>query len=396
MLNKKELKRCLCFVHYFSSYALVGAYVFFICSCVGRGLMPKLIKILPALPEKVQEKYIELIFKLPNDKEKEKLEKEVKKFNSSGEAEKFIEKKYQKYQMCKTHSDLFKLLLKSERAALEQKFDKAVDPDEQVKVIDHYSNKLQMIKNLPMLDRQAYIDLLEVLPEDQAIAFATNIQKCTNQNEVSQMIESKLPNEIKKLNQDDKERFFLKLPDYEQHKILRSIIHAGAITEKTSVDPTAPPPSYEGVSGLPSYAQLDIKDINKFIEEKAQQQEEKDEEEPQDGWRTKLPLVGEKRRKFLISIIQFPQSDQKYLKELFDKADPDSIENFFSVFFTGFSKDEGIKLLSLMVCLYTKDKSLTLKMCNQPHALSTFDRMKIAGIVGFNTRPLEKLNDLLS
>jgi hypothetical protein len=123
-------------------------------------------------------------------------------------------------------------------------------------------------------------------------------------------------------------------------------------------------------------AGLDLKRLvaHKAIEANKQP---KVEDRPKDDWGTKLPLEGDARKSFLGMIMQFNQIDQKKLKELFDKAEPVSIQNFLSVYETGFNKGERLALLATMIYLYKGWPALTLKLCNDPNALSNGNKFAI-------------------
>ncbi|WP_250238361.1 hypothetical protein [Cardinium endosymbiont of Oedothorax gibbosus] len=357
--------------------------------------MPKRNKLLGSLPGKSKKDYLILI-QMMDDREREQLEQEVKTIKDLDVLKNFIKKSLQNRR---AYDNLLKRLPKPERIALEQKLAKVADPDGQVKLIDQHSNELQVIENAFMPDRQHYIDLVEVLPDDQAIALKNKIVQATSPNEVGQLIASWLPESFKQLNDHAKEKLS-KLPDHERQKILKAAMsqngkkggldmHTATVTEKTSVDPAALPPSYEEATG-PNTDSISQLDIHKLIEQM-------DGGIPQDGWGPKLPLEGEEREEFVLLIMEFSESHQKVLKELFDKADRHSIANFFAVFFGGFNEKERIELLATIIYLYKVDPLLTIKLCNNPASVGWWDRFSLYK----KTNPtqlnlLKKLDELLS
>lgn len=404
MLHKTGQKIGSCFVHCFLLYAIAVAYLpFASCNGVRHELMPKRNVILDKLSEKSKGDYLILTQIIPNDHEKKQLEEKVNTIENPCDLEKFIQQSFENYI---AYNNLLRLLLEPEQTELKQKFAKS-DLDGQVKLLDQSLRPLKMLQNAPVSTQQNYIDLLKILPDSRAIALKTEIVQATSLYEVDRLVASCLPNSFKQLDDNHKE-VLSKLSDHERQEILKVAMqqndtkdgfdmHTGqeqSSKVKPNHTPTAP--------NTPNDAHLTISaskpDINKLIEQKVKAQQDKGEKGiPQDGWGTKLPLIGEARKQFLNSIIQFSQSDHKALKELFDKANAGSIENFFYVFFTGFSQDERIELLATMIYLYRLCPALTIKLCNEPISVSCFEKLRLYhNTTGNQLNLLKKLDKLLS
>ena len=104
-------------------------------------------------------------------------------------------------------------------------------------------------------------------------------------------------------------------------------------------------------------------------------------------WGNNLPLQGDKRERFILAVNgYFTIAEKKSLRELLSKVTRDNVINFLEAFFKfgdqpipNKSKQitEQQNLLSAMIYLYQQWPSLTLKLCNEPEKLSTFEKIGI-------------------
>ncbi|CDG49652.1 Hypothetical protein CHV_a0337 [Cardinium endosymbiont cBtQ1 of Bemisia tabaci] len=344
MLNRSARKINPFFLHYFLFYAIFAAcFGFFSCNRVRMDLIPKRNTILGTLSEDGKTKYLKLV-SINDDTGKKKIEEAIRNIKTPDALEKFIDISIENQTI---YNRLLKLLPKSERPSFQAYFHQA-DLDAQTKLIKQNKKLLDQINRSS--GEQHYIDLLEIVSNEEAIALKNKILNATKPEEINQLITSTLPNPFQQLS-DDNKAILSKIKDDARQEILKSI-HCNSQKD-----------------GIVNH------DLDALIKQKEQAQSKKDKEAvPADGWGPKLSLEGEERRQFLFSIIEFPQSDQNSLKDLFDKVDPDSISNFLSVYYSGFNKKERIELLSTIIYLYKGWPELTIKLCNTPSSLSLFDK----------------------
>lgn len=404
MSNRKDQARYALFTHYFLLYAIAIAYFAFAsCNGVRKGLIPERNAILGELPIESQNKCMEL-FKMNNDDGKVKIEKEISNIRTKDALINFINKSLQNHII---YNRLLQLLPKPERLAWQQKFAKTPDLDDQARLIAQNEMLLQKIQHVSMQHQQHYIDLLEIVSDEEAVALKNKILQSTKAEEIERLIASKLPKEFNALSDEAKEKLS-HLPDHERQEIIKATMRKNgtkddsAIQSSTTMNhhqatalpnhqddlaaekaqpsemqlnntPTDPNTSNDGHAATSSSEP----DINTLIEQKIQAQQNKDEAMPQDDWGPKLSLAGEERKQFLTCIMQFSQLDQKSLKELFDKANPNSIDNFLSVYYTGFNTDERTELLATMIYLYKGWPERTIRLCNTPTALSWYDKISL-------------------
>ncbi|WP_339044668.1 hypothetical protein [Cardinium endosymbiont of Tipula unca] len=384
------------------------------------------------LPKKSAKAYLELS-NLLDDQDKTRLEKSIMAIRHSDELIAFIDSRL---QIQKNYIDLVKLLPKREGIALKEKFESA-NFEQMTALVMQGLKELSVIHNATIQSRNNYIDLLKILPEEAALELKNSIAKCTNQAEIDTLIKSKLPNKLKNLDQATQQKL-AKLPDSEREKIMVGAMKAEGATINPSIENKKPSSTKNNAPPTPNAHENNMKvedkaektkvelaqqdktptinesadatedyttlfssdqDINVLVNAKIQESNAHANEEntPQDSWGTKLPLKGNMRQQFLMLIMQFSQPDQKKLKELFDEAEPVSIQNFLSVYDQGFSMSERVELLSTMIYLYKGWPSLTIKLCNNPTSLGTGDKINL---FRNTTRPqlslLTKLDALLS
>ncbi|WP_419241020.1 hypothetical protein [Cardinium endosymbiont of Nabis limbatus] len=366
MLNRKKQKSASCFLHYFLFYAVAIAYLPFTgCFGVRKELIPKRNELVRNISEKAKERYRKLFDIAENDGAQKKLEEAINHIKNQDDLEKFIHQRYERTQM--------------------------------------------------------YRDLLAILPKNEAIALKNNIDQAGSQDEVDELIALKFPTAFKQLDDSNKEKFF-NLADDGRKKVLKNLMQQSDTTmlpahQKTGAttphahqkaDVITPPPHEKtDTTTPPAHQKTDAtapppdqkpKDISQLIKEQQQIQQKKGDDTPQDSWGTKLPLKGDERKRFLNLINIFSQSDQNYLKELFNQTGLGSLKNFFKVFFTGFSEDERIGLLETMIILYKDNKDLALTLCNNPKSLSGWNKGRIGLLIGigYRTSLLKKLDKLLS
>ncbi|WP_342265422.1 hypothetical protein [Cardinium endosymbiont of Philonthus spinipes] len=398
MLRRKAQQKKIFFVHYYLFYTLVVAYLpFVMCGCLRGGLLPKPNLTLASLPESIKEQYFTLT-QMVDDSGKERLEKVMDRISSQSILKDFIDKSLQNHI---AYNALLQLLPKPERAVLKQKFDKSFDIhdmdgqiDAQKKLIDQCASDLKMIQHAAIPTRQHYIDLLEILPDHKATALKNKIVQLTRPDEADQLIASWLPKWFGQLD-DRAQESFLKLSDRRRQEFLKDLFEAPIRhKEQEAAASKAAQPNDSDV--IPSVAQLDI---HKLLEEKHKEQQAQQEQEeaiPQDEWGDKLPLEGKQRKEFLLSILPFKQEDRKSLKRLFNQAESESIYFFVRAYREAFSPGDRIKLLKILICLYRKDQSLTIKLCNRPDLLTTGESLRIVWIAGWSgTGLLTKLREAI-
>ncbi|MGI2298323.1 hypothetical protein ACRRVB_00625 [Candidatus Cardinium hertigii] len=345
MLNRSAGKINRFFLHYFLLYAIFATcFACFSCNGVRTELIPKRNPILGKLSEKGKTKYIELLG-INDDAGKQKIEKAICNIKTRDDLENFINNNLENHR---SYNRLLKFLPKPERPSFQTYFNKA-DLNGQAKLIKQNEKLLQQIQLTSIECQQHYIDLLEIVSNQKAIELKNKILDATKPEEIKQLIISTLPNPFHKLN-DHEKASLSQLPDHDRQEILKSI-HCNS--QKDGVVHHHP---------------------GALIKQKEQAQPKKDKVVSADGWGPKLSLEGEERKQFLFSIMEFSQADQNSLKELFDKVKRDSIDNFLSVYHTGFNKQERIELLGTIIYLYKGWPTLTIKLCNAPSSLSWFDK----------------------
>lgn len=392
---------------------IIALSIFFTsCDGVRQDLIPSRNSMLANLPQKNAEAYLELS-NLLDDNGKTKLEKTTMGIHNLDELITFIDSSLQDH---KDYADLVKLLPKREGVALKAAFERA-NFEKKKALVDKRLEELNMIRNATIQSRNNYIDLLKILPEEESIKLKNSISECTNQAEINSLIQSKLPKRLKNLGEDTQQKL-AKLSDKEREKIMVGAMKAegfsinpliqkkelsstkhnttpaphgnnvkiGDKAEKTKMEleQQDKPPiiNASAADDTTDYTTLfsSDEDINALVDAKIQECNEhaaNEEDTLKDSWGTKLPLKGQDRQDFLMLIMQFSQSDQKKLKELFDEAEPISIRNFLSVYEQGFSKSERVELLSTMIYLYKGWPSLTIKLCNNPTSLTTGDKFQL-------------------
>lgn len=349
MLNRSARKINPFFLHYFLFYAAFTAFFsFFGCNGVRSELIPKRNIVLSGISEKGKERYLQLL-QMNDEVEKGKIQKAISNIKTTDALENFIEKSIENQTI---YNKLLKLLPKSERPAFQAHFHQA-DLDAQAELIKENEKLLQQIQLTSIECQQQYIDFLQVeSDQEKTIELKKKILHATKPEEINQLITSTFPNLLQQLNDDAKESLS-QLPDHDRQEILKTI-HLNS--QKSGV-------TNDHLGGL--------------IKQKQQAQLKKDKAVLTDEWGPKLSLEGEERKQFLFSIMEFPQADQNALKDLFDKVNPDSIQNFLSVYHTGFNKKERIELLGTIIYLYKGWPPLTIKLCNTSSSLSNFDRLSI-------------------
>jgi hypothetical protein len=415
-------------------------YLFMVCitfvlqtSCgVRKDLIPSQNKTLGQLPKQNKKAYQKL-YNLLDEASKEKLERSVNKIQDVDALCVFIETNLRAQQ---TYQTLRTILPKGKRAQLMQ----AVQNADQLEVINTLIQEsaaldLQSFQACSLETQQNCMDLLHILPKEQAHALKEAISNCTGSIEVEALIKSKLPHKLQVLDVSTKQAF-IKLPEAERKAILVKALQEehnasklqgniplskqedleqadplkSPIASQATNDPkhqaTGAPspllndPNAAGASDStstmpPSFSGLDLERLVMQTEREGKAQPAVD--VPQDTWGTKLPLQGQAREHFLDLVLQFSHSDQAKLKELFDKAKSISIRNFLSVYDTGFKPEESVALVGTMIYLYKGWPDLTLKLCNNPHSLSTGDKLIIFRKTSDKQlKLLTRLNQLLS
>jgi len=344
MLNRSARKINPFFLHYFLFYAtFTVCFVFFSCNGVRSELIPKRNTVWTGVSEKGKEKYLQLL-QMNDETGQEKIHQAISNIKTPDALENFINKSTENQTI---YNILLKLLPKSERPLFQTCFYQA-DLDAQAKVINENEKLLQQIQLTPIESQQHYIDLLEIVPNQKAIELKNKILNATKPEEINQLIRSTLPNPFQRLN-DDEKASLSQVPDHDRKEILKSI-------------------HFNSQKGGVANDQLGA-----LIKQKEQAQPQKD--KAAGDWGPKLSLEGEERKQFLFSIMEFPQSDQNALKDLFNKVNQDSIDNFLSVYQEGFNKQERIELLGTIIYLYKGWPALTIKLCNMPSSLSCFEKL---------------------
>lgn len=431
MLTRQKQKRYSFFLFPF----IIALSIFFTsCDGVRNDLIPSRNSMLGSLPKKSAEAYLELS-NLLDDSGKTKLEKSTMGIRHLDELITFIDSRLQNQ---KDYADLVKLLPKREGAALKVAFERA-NFYKKKEFVDQGLEELNMIRNATIQSRNNYIDLLKILPEEESIKLKNSISECTNQPEINILIQSKLPKKLKNLGEDTQQKL-AKLSDKERGKIMVGAMKAEGFSINPLIQKKEQSSTNNNIKPAPNSHENNVKvedkakktkmeleqqdkppitnasaadatedyttlfssdqDINALVNAKTQESNEHDaneEDPPKDSWGTKLPLKSEERQRFLMLIMQFSQSDQKKLKELFDEAEPISIQNFLSVYEQGFNMDEHVELLSTMIYLYKGWPSLTIKLCNNPTSLGTGDKIKLfRNTTTYQLSLLSKLDALLS
>ncbi|ROT47061.1 hypothetical protein [Candidatus Cardinium hertigii] len=384
--------------------------------------MPKRDAIVSQLPEESKEARRELRQMLDKNGQ-EKLDKRTLKIRQIDELIAFIDASLHNQ---KTYRTLLKLLPACERIELEKKFESAVDLEEEKAILTQNLCGLTVFMDSDMKTQQNYMDLLDILPEDESIALKNAVVNAKTPDEVDQLIASKLPQELINLDTCTREKL-AKCPNSVRKEILKNAmekegrpINAPIAPEsneldesgKATVAPHQKKPvisdktkmalSMDEASRKPiikSKATISSSEVNlnELIEQKIQEQVNHPDDSLQDEWGPKLPLKGNTRKHFLNLIEDFAESDRKDLKKLFDQTDPESIKRFLSVYDTGYSVDEFKQLLDTLICLYRDVPHLTIKMCNDGNTLTTGDELAIWRRTNGNQRELlTRLRDLLS
>lgn len=365
------------------------------------------------LPKQNKKAYQKL-YNLLDEASKEKLEQRVNKIQDVDTLCNFIEIHLRVQQ---TYQTLRTILPEGKRTRLVQAVQKADQLEDITTLIKSAALDLQPFQACSLGTQQNCTDLLQVLPAAQAHALKEAISTCTGPIEVEELIQSKLPYKLQVLDASTKQAF-INLAEAERKAILAKALQEEHKASKRQnnvpfsrqddleqADPSETPiPSQttnandakqqatDTLSPLLNDANAAVtsgsmstmppKSLGLDLEQLVMQKEREAKVQPavdlpQDAWGTKLPLQGQAREHFLDLVLQFSNSDQAKLKELFDKAQPISIRNFLSVYDTGFDPNECVTLLGTMTYLYKGWPELTLKLCNNPRSLSTGDKLTI-------------------
>ncbi|WP_243018709.1 MULTISPECIES: hypothetical protein [Candidatus Cardinium] len=372
MLNNKSHKIHSLFIQYFFFYALVVAYCPFT-GCVGvrKDLVPQRNEVLGSLPYNIKKRYLELTQVLDDD-ERQALEKKINTIKEPDRLTFFIEK-------CIDYKGILKLLPQPERALCKQAFTNAFDINHAEKLIKQYQNELKMIDHASIQTQQYYIDLLQVLPDDQATALKKQIVQSTSPIDVEQLIISHLPNELKNINEDTK-KTFISLPDEKRQEIIKKAMEKNEKNHLANGQPNGP--SDVDCDSKDDPGSNDDKEdaaINNLIQQKAEEQENKEDDDiPQDEWGKKLKLQGEDRTLFSLYVLDLKPEDAAKLKELFAKADQEGLDNLADVFFEVFPTDKERKdLLDTMIYLYKGWPKDTLLLCNHPASFGAGKKLQL-------------------
>ncbi|WP_243517672.1 MULTISPECIES: hypothetical protein [unclassified Candidatus Cardinium] len=372
MLNNKTHKIHSLFIQYFFFYALVVAYFPFTgCFGVRKDLVPQRNEVLGGLPYNIKKLYLELTQMLDDD-ERKVLETKINTIKDPHRLTYFIEK-------CIDYKGILKLLPKPERALCKQAFTNAFDINHAEKLIKQYQNELKMIYNASIQTQQYYIDLLQVLPEDQATALKKQIVQSTSPTDVDQLIILYLPNAFKKIDEDTKKEL-ISLPDEKRQEILKKAMEKNE--KKHFVDGELDSLSdfdYDSEYDADSNDEKENISITNLIQQKIEEQENKEDEDiPQDKWGKKLKLQGEKREQFVLYTLDLKPGDESKLKELFTKADQEGLDNLADVFFEVFPTDKERKdLLDTMIYLYKGWPKDTLLLCNHPASFGAGKKLQL-------------------
>lgn len=419
MLTKYTQKNISFTLAYFLFSIPIIAYCAFLqgCACSQQGTMPKYNVCVTKLPEKNKKDLLNLRYALANDREENaKVDQIINTIRKPDRLIAFIEKRVENE---KNYQKVFKLLAKSERNLLKIKVYKAVFIEplkkdsnpldmeikvmdllyEQDRIIEEYAAPLRLIDTLDIGNQQSYIDMIEVLPDDEAIALKNSIIACSNSFQVSQLILSKLPKPLKNLTNDERANLS-KLPDQDRQAILRAAMqkdhlpnklkvnshgqggiddhkrpadHRNSISpvEQTNYKPDKPlTDTNVSQSTLTNNGETTPKaslDINQLIQQKIEAHKNKPEPTPedQDEWGPKLPLKDENRQKFLMYMVAFSPENGKSLKELFDQTPPKYIKNFFTVFFKDFNESERNELLKNLIYMKNNSPEVAINLCQK-------------------------------
>lgn len=388
---------------YFWIYIL---FVLFSTSCNGvrRELMPQYNSMLGELSKPAKEAYLELR-NLLDDEDKVKLQEQIGQIKQVKVLEDFI---YKRLENQKKYNEVLKLLPRSDQIKLKGQFAECNTLDGRKSALNEYSKPFEMIQQVDALTKQHYIDLIALLSDDQATAFKNEVIQFNDAQKVVERIASKFCNVFGELEEGIKNRLS-KLEDDERQDILRSVMQPNDTKDGSSIHTEKEQPSKVQSSNKPigpnvpndDHTTIALSAIDKLIEQKVkdkQEQKKKNEAIPKDEWGDKLSLIKEKKNEteFLSWVMQFDEADQKILKELFYKVVPDSLNKFFTVFFDGFNGEEHMQLLATMIYLYQIAPLLTIKLCNAPQSLKTWEKYKVYNRTTKNQlRLLTKLDDLL-
>ena len=418
MLARPIQKERLGLVPYFVFWIPMAVYFILIsCSGVRKDMIPSRNDMLGKLTDEGQEAYLELM-EIAEEDISVKLEARIQSIQILDQLQDFIK---DQLQAQKKYKQLLDFLPKSEAIELKKKIAETRTLEEGADIIEQQLNQFSLLQSTK--HQQLYVDLVQVLPDDQTIQLKSNILGCANTNQIDQLILSKLPASFKKLDNDCQASFRDLSPVRRQKILIESMkpiadsghdasaidnnnledepnaqIFAKSNKNALSIDKQRDSPCTNGHSNDSAIASPNTaKDDIRLLIDKVAKEDLNNEDIPVDSWGSKLPLRGKERKDFFKLIMQFPQSDQKTLKKLFDLAEEISIQNFLLVYATGFNVEERINLLSTMIYLYKLDKNLTIKLCNDPESLSTYDEMSIWKKTNTNQlNLLKKLRDLLN
>ncbi|TDG95115.1 hypothetical protein [Cardinium endosymbiont of Culicoides punctatus] len=381
MLTEQKRKKRMFFSF---SFILILVCSVFLTGCGGvqSELIPARNLELKKLPEKSKEAYLELSSLLDDDG-KLILEKEIKHISKQDELRTFIDSRL---FIQRNYVKLVKLLPEHEVVSLKKEFQKFKSTDLQKtdQMLTQRLNDFNILLSTNAQTQNMYIALLKSLQEEESIHLKHSVVQCKNQSEIDELLESKLPKKLKLVDKNIQKKL-ARLSDSDRIKIITSARKAEGLPHSVR--------HYASVADVGSHGSTQVKDefqdknkeddtilfysdqvmdIDILLDEKLQEPTEH-----KDDWGDKLPLQGENRKRFLMLIMEFGHADQKVLKELFDKAEEESIYNFLSVYETGFNKSERVELLATLIYLYKGWPSLTLKLCNNPTALSMGDKFTI-------------------
>ncbi len=386
---------------YFWIYILV---VLFSTSCNGvrPEFMPQYNSVLGELPKPAKEAYLELLGLLDGE-DKVELKKQIDKIDKVKKLEDFI---YKRLENQKKYNEVLKLLPRSDHIELKQKLAQCDTLHDREAVLNEYLMLFKMIQQVDALTKQHYIDLIALLSDDQATAFKNEVIQFDNPQKVVERIASKFCNVFGELKKEDKENLS-KLKDRGRQDILREIMQSNDTKDSSGMHTGKDESSQAKSNNKPidpnmsndEHAAILKPDINKLIKQKVEDQQKQDEAIPQDEWGGKLSLIKEKknRQEFLLLVMKFVEADQKILKELFNQVIPDSLEKFFSVFFTGFTNEERTDLLGAMIYLYRAKELITVKLCNAPKSVSKWEKFSLfLATTADQLKVLTKLDDLLN
>lgn len=368
-------------LHYF--FFLLLQSILASCGGIRHDLIPEPNLLLRKLPDEQSEAYLQLTQML-NEVGKKKLEKIINKITTVDELSGFID---DSLQTRKAYMDLIKWLPKYEGLQLQKELKAVADPKEVKSLIDQSSSGLKVIQSANLTHQCFYKDLLQVLPENQSMELKTEVSKCNNQHELDQLISSKLPQQLKVLD-DKAKQDLITSPTTERQSILVNAMQKEGLPTNTL------PILNQSNHIMASVTQNRLSATDKSVQEGAPVENV---DMPEDGWGAKLPLQGDERKAFLKLVVAFALSDQKELKNLFDDIHAVSIKNFLYVYNKHFSIEEQSDLLQTIIYLYKGWPKTTIQLCNDPDSLSFCRKMTI-----FNrTQPYQRalltaLGDYLS